>query len=566
MPDTVQSYYSSVGSELTVNLKNDIKALIGSLEDEIGISLLYTSDEELDYGKIKESIMPQDGKIYILWNIIKILRSKGLNWNDPSYVYEVAKRIHLEFKNLPSDYGVNPYSKYRGSRSDVYMDVENNNDRNNSLALEYIKNTGIAFHNDFLLWLQKFNIEDNIFHKKEMKRRNSAVARIKSNSYSKSATEGQINDLRLIQNHIDSINEMLDKIRFYNFVDSLSDTLTSTLSSNSKINSLYHIISNTESQIIENDADEEEDNKDNAEVFDEYMMDDSENHSEIKFAINTLDDYVRVKKGNFILIAARPASGKSAFSLRTALLNSVPSEALDYVPTAEQKKEAVYVKDENGKWRISRRTLMVNFEMTRQQVSSRILGWLGSMLAQNKSVEEIRHLYKNDSKFREMFLENIKELNIDNKYNLSRDLNEFLEQLKVLVKAAKNEGRPYTCIVVDHIQNIHLATGTKWDAISEAADKLKFFARENNIVLIACCQLNRDADDSKLSMNQMFGSSSLEQYADIILGLEKKATDNDDGLTNFNISILKNRDGRPKDDPIRTKISFEKLTIKEEDN
>ncbi len=100
-------------------------------------------------------------------------------------------------------------------------------------------------------------------------------------------------------------------------------------------------------------------------------------------------------------------------------------------------------------------------------------------------------------------------------------------------------------LVVDYIQKI--ARSTKHEDISEISSGLKDAAMELEIPVVAAAQLSRtidDRDDKRPKLNDLKGSGSLEEDADMVLSFFRPAYYNhvpDDG--SVKVGILKHRGG-----------------------
>ena len=64
--------------------------------------------------------------------------------------------------------------------------------------------------------------------------------------------------------------------------------------------------------------------------------------------------------------------------------------------------------------------------------------------------------------------------------------------------------------------------------------------------MVSCSQVSREASKYGIELSSLFGSSTIENDTDIVLGLESTETGNnlmDDPTANMKIKILKNRQG-----------------------
>lgn len=199
-----------------------------------------------------------------------------------------------------------------------------------------------------------------------------------------------------------------------------------------------------------------------------------------------LDSYIYFQPTNLCYVAARPSVGKSLFVVNLCLRN-----ALKGIPC-----------------------LYVSFEMTPKQTRSRINAWIAKE-------EEIRPV-------------DVDKLN-ENIYLLdAQDINGDYVFRKVEKFAMNNPG----CIVIlDHIGLIRYVGKDEWGSIRQASLQAKTTALKTKSVIIGVAQANRESEMAGFSMSSLFGSSTLEQDSDIIIGMEPQTE------TKVKFIIAKNRDG-----------------------
>lgn len=221
-----------------------------------------------------------------------------------------------------------------------------------------------------------------------------------------------------------------------------------------------------------------------------------------------------LQKSELILLAARPAMGKTALAL-----NIAQNAAID------GKVVAVF-----------------SLEMNRVQIGTRLLSSLSGVAA----------LYLNsgilsDGDYRNLLtafdlIGNTK-LFVDDMSRLS------VASLRMKVKRFKQE-HGLDLIVIDYLQLMQSAVrDNRVQEISEISRGLKLLARELNIPILALSQLNRSVEmraDKRPQLSDLRDSGSLEQDADIVMLLYRDEYYNPDDLENKNIVELifaKNRNG-----------------------
>ena len=128
---------------------------------------------------------------------------------------------------------------------------------------------------------------------------------------------------------------------------------------------------------------------------------------------------------------------------------------------------------------------------------------------------------------------------------------------------AERQGKPLAAVVVDHIGLIRPSkrySGNRVQEMTEISSGLKGLAKELGIPVVGLCQLNREVEkrpDKRPLLSDLRDSGSIEQDADVVLGLFRESyylehkvgrTDDEDiRLSNcqheLEIEILKQRSG-----------------------
>lgn len=71
-------------------------------------------------------------------------------------------------------------------------------------------------------------------------------------------------------------------------------------------------------------------------------------------------------------------------------------------------------------------------------------------------------------------------------------------------------------LVIDHLQHIPMQHGiSRADALSTYMAELKAFAKRRNVIILLCCQINRQGDE-KPSLIHLKGSGGIEEVADAV--------------------------------------------------
>ncbi len=191
-------------------------------------------------------------------------------------------------------------------------------------------------------------------------------------------------------------------------------------------------------------------------------------------------------KGDLVIIAARPAMGKTSF-----VLNTVSN-------LVQQGKGVAFF----------------SLEMPAEQLMLRLLSIQTSIPLQKLRVgdmsdEEWNRLNDAISKMNEA------KLFVDDNSNIN------INQLRSKLRKLKNQHPEIELAVIDYLQ-IMQGSGTKDRhlEVSEISRGLKILARELNIPIVALSQLNRGLEsraDKRPMLSDIRESGSIEQDADIIL-------------------------------------------------
>ncbi|MEA3315309.1 MAG: replicative DNA helicase [Campylobacterota bacterium] len=190
--------------------------------------------------------------------------------------------------------------------------------------------------------------------------------------------------------------------------------------------------------------------------------------------------------GDLVIIAARPAMGKTAIVLNTTLKNL-------------EKGDGV---------------IFFSLEMPETQLMTRLLSIKTGIPLQNLRKGELDPTQAKllEHAFKEM--EN-KKLFVDDNGNLN------INQLRARArKIAQNEDNNIKMIVIDYLQLMSGSGGTdRRLTVDEISRGLKLLAREINIPIIALSQLNRGLEsrpDKRPMLSDIRESGAIEQDADII--------------------------------------------------
>lgn len=225
-----------------------------------------------------------------------------------------------------------------------------------------------------------------------------------------------------------------------------------------------------------------------------------------------------LQKSDLILVAARPAMGKTAFTLNIA-----------------QNVTMLYDKT----------VAFFSLEMGKEQLVGRILSSVAGV-----SSEKLRRANMDPADWEKVIAAadrmSKSKLFIDDTPGLTvQDMRSKLRRLKV--------EHGLDLVIVDYIQlmqgrNSGKGSENRQQEVSEISRNLKLIAREFNVPLIALSQLSRSVEsrpDKRPVLSDLRESGSLEQDADIVIFLyrDKYYDENSEKEDNAEVLIRKNRNG-----------------------
>lgn len=221
----------------------------------------------------------------------------------------------------------------------------------------------------------------------------------------------------------------------------------------------------------------------------------SEELKPISTGISTLDNYITgLNKSDLILLAARPGMGKTAFALNIASHAAV---------------------------KLHKRVAFFSLEMSKEQLSSRLLSTLGAIESQKIKTGKMsddewsRLIPAGDILSRsEMYLDDTPSITVP--------------AMKAKLRRLKN----VQLVVIDYLQLLQSGRRieNRVQEVSDITRNLKILAKELNVPVITLSQLSRQSEqraDHRPQLSDMRDSGSIEQDADIVLFLYRKGYYND---------------------------------------
>lgn len=263
----------------------------------------------------------------------------------------------------------------------------------------------------------------------------------------------------------------------------------------------------------------------------------SEQGSEITGLATGFSEFDKLTAGlqpsQFIIIAARPAMGKTAFALNLAT----------YAATHSNKSVAIF-----------------NLEMSAEQLANRILQSLGQIDGGKMRTGRLEH---NDWKRLNEAISQLSDTNLFLDDTPGITIGEIRSKCRRLANSDKGLG----LVVIDYLQLItgpSKSAGNRQQEVSDISRNLKTMALELGIPVIALAQLSRaveQREDKRPIMSDLRESGSIEQDADIVSFLYRDDYYNKEARRDDNASISEFIIGKNRSGPTTTvELLFKKDT------
>ena len=240
-----------------------------------------------------------------------------------------------------------------------------------------------------------------------------------------------------------------------------------------------------------------------------------------------------LQPSQFIIIAARPAMGKTAFALNLAT----------YAATHSNKSVAIF-----------------NLEMSAEQLANRILQSLGQIDGGKMRTGRLEH---KDWKRLNEAISQLSDTNLFLDDTPGITIGEIRSKCRRLANSDKGLG----LVVIDYLQLItgpSKSAGNRQQEVSDISRNLKTMALELGIPVIALAQLSRaveQREDKRPIMSDLRESGSIEQDADIVSFLYRDDYYNKEARREDNASISEFIIGKNRSGPTTTvELLFKKDT------
>lgn len=263
----------------------------------------------------------------------------------------------------------------------------------------------------------------------------------------------------------------------------------------------------------------------------------AEQGSEITGLATGFNEFDKLTAGlqpnQFIIIAARPAMGKTAFALNLAT----------YAAMHSNKSVALF-----------------NLEMSAEQLANRILQSLGQINGSKMRTGRLEH---NDWKRLNEAISRLSDTNLFLDDTPGITIGEIRSKCRRLANSSFGLG----LVVIDYLQLITgplKAAGNRQQEVSEISRSLKTMALELGVPVIALAQLSRaveSREDKRPIMSDLRESGSIEQDADIVSFLYRDDYYNKEARRDDNASITEFIIGKNRSGPTKTiELLFRKDT------
>lgn len=232
-----------------------------------------------------------------------------------------------------------------------------------------------------------------------------------------------------------------------------------------------------------------------------------------------------LRPATLLILAARPAMGKTAFSLNIAL------------NVAKQNK----------------RVLIFSLEMGEEELYNRLLA--AESEVELKYIQRSHFDFNNKDMINRLLIarENLSNLEVYIDASATPTITAIKNKARLLQRKYKN----IDLIIIDYLQLISGTTnkGNREQEISEISRGLKLLSKELNVPIIALSQLSRrveSREDKTPMLSDLRESGSIEQDADQVMFLSSKdyynnqknpEEDNNKLLTRIELILAKNRSG-----------------------
>lgn len=263
-----------------------------------------------------------------------------------------------------------------------------------------------------------------------------------------------------------------------------------------------------------------------SDIFGAYFDQIDQRQFHASSGLHSLDELLNgFRGGGLYIIGARPATGKTVVGLQIAFGLARAANAL---PTGEKAGAVAFHSLEMSKRELVNRLIAQVFEIPLDRIERGIVSSAEKRLIDTKRHEIGRMLSINDRS------------------------NQSVASIRKYARAIVRRGAPLKAIVVDYlglIADVQSSAKSRYEAMTQVSGAMKGLAKDFDVPVIALAQLNRNLEgrgDKAPQMSDLRDSGSIEQDADVVMLLHRKASINapDPSVLNvLQIIVAKNRHG-----------------------
>jgi len=229
-----------------------------------------------------------------------------------------------------------------------------------------------------------------------------------------------------------------------------------------------------------------------------------------------LDRGVEWKRGYFVVIAARPSVGKSLMLFQSAIENSRMKGA---------------------------KVLYISLEMPRSDMNDRLLNYLAGYNVKEACKNEYDELNYDEyvNKNDEIKAARTSKFIMTNLHIDCMNIKNADAILDIIEKHIDSEH--YDIIYIDYLQLLMYPGKDIWGSIRQTSKDLKSLALRKNVLVVTASQVSRSSTEDGLDLTDLFGSSTIEADADIVIGLENPGQRKQGDKSIIIVKTMKQRQG-----------------------
>jgi len=224
------------------------------------------------------------------------------------------------------------------------------------------------------------------------------------------------------------------------------------------------------------------------------------------WGIRSLDRMTQgMHPGQLIVAAGRPGMGKTAFGLQVALNVALRGRTVYFVSLE-----------------------MVDQELAQRALSALVYGERGDLITY-RDISDAKGLTEASMERLRRARARMDAMAFEIEQQAGLTLSQISARARRVKVSADVRGNPLGLVVIDHMGLVRPSgryAGNRVQEVGELSGGLKVLAKELGVPVLALCQLNRaveSREDKRPSLGDLRDSGSIEQDADIVLGLYREA-------------------------------------------